>query len=366
MKIVGASLQETLRHVCLEHPDQMPFDHASHSYWERYNEIAQKLDRDFHCQVMAGSSATDGGLLTDHGPNHIKTVINRASSILNNPKNDNELTGYEIYLLLCSIHFHDLGNIFGREKHEKRVAKMMEHVSQYLGDSTEKSLIRQIAATHGGKVDGNKNTISFLPPSAALNGQDVRPRLLAAILRFADELADDHHRANKILLQLGVVPKKSLIYHKYADCLNSVMVRDECKSIELNYSMNIVDLEKKYPKYDEKSKRYRTIYILDEILDRLLKMYLERIYCNRFMTPVVHIHSILVKIRTLKENENIGDNLPNFDFRLEEIGYPLSNNDGVYAYSEDLNNWPGIGKRLNGNNIAKTLKTEKTVEGRNG
>lgn len=361
MKIIKSSLEATLEDICKKHSEQLPFDNSKMSYYERYTQMASKLNRDFHIHVAAGSAAVDGGMLTDHGPDHIQTVINRAAALLDNAKNKNKLNGYEIYLLLCAIHFHDLGNIHGREAHEKRVSKMMLEVASHLGDSVEKGMIRQIAEAHGGKVNGSSDTISHLPPDTPVNGIDIRPKLLAAILRFSDELADDSNRANNTLQALDAIPKSSEIYHKYATCLDSVMLRESCKSVELNYVIKIDEMENKYPKFNPKTARYRQVYILDEILERLHKMYLERLYCNRFMAPVVHVHSIVVKIRTTKVNEQIGEVLPEINFRLQELGYPVATDSGIYAFSEDINNWEDTGKKLTGKVFASTLsKLSKT------
>lgn len=357
MKIIGKSLESTLKKICEDHPEQLPFDHRKHSYFERYTDLAAKLNRDFHPNVQAGSAAIDGGMLTDHGPDHITTVINRAAALLDDPTNANELNGYEIYLLLCAIHFHDIGNIHGRVKHEKRVMQMMASVSQFLGDSIEKDMIRKIAEAHGGKVLDSKDTITQLLNDGPepINGIDVRPRMLAAILKFADELADDSHRANRVLQAIDAIPKSSIIFHKYASCLHSVMLRDHCKSVELSYCVNIDEMKSKFAKLNSKTNRFVQVYILDEILLRLHKMYQERSYCNRFMAPVVHVHSLVVKIKTSKANEQIGDNLPEIRFRLEELGYPDELPGGIYALSSDLRDWSGRDKKLTGKVFARTL-----------
>lgn len=356
MKLIKSSLEATLADICANHADQLPADNSKQTYFLRYSNLADKLNRDFHAHVGAGSAASDGGMLTDHGPDHIQTVINRAATLLDNSENTNNLTGYEIYILLCAIHFHDLGNIHGREKHEKRVSEMMSHVASHLGDAVEKNTIRQVAEAHGGKVGGESDTISYLPRSSTVNGMDIRPSMLAAILRFSDELADDSLRANRALQALDAIPKSSIIYHKYASCLHSVMSRDSCKSVELHYDVNIEEMKSKFPKMNPQTKRFQSVYLLDEILERLHKMYLERLYCNRFMAPVVHVHSIVVKIRTTKADEKIGEEMPQIDFRLEELGYPDSSSIGVHAYSEELTNWKGKGKKLTGNFFVKSLR----------
>lgn len=364
MKIIGSSLEDTLKVICSREPKQLPFDNDKLSYFDRYEQMADKLNREFHTHVVAGSAAKDGGLLTDHGPDHIKTVINRAAALLDDPENNNVLNGYEIYLLLCAIHFHDLGNIFGRSMHEKRVSEMMAEVSSILGDSVEKDMIRKIAEAHGGKVNGDKDTISHLVAKTPINGIDVRPRMLAAILKFADELADDSYRANHALLALGAIPKSSIIYHKYASCLHSVMLRDSCTSVEINYFINVEDMKLKFPKFNLETSRYRQVYILDEVFERLHKMYIERLYCNRFMAPVVQVQSIIVNIKTIKLDEKIGEELPEINFRLEEFKIIVCGSLRLSASSTSKNIGPaGMNDRVNRPFINGVRKSENPKRG---
>lgn len=356
---MNRSLPETLKSICNgdKASKELPADHQDDCYFERFCNLENKLNKKFHEQVQAGNTAVDGGMLTDHGVKHIRTVIQRAGAILDNENNQYGLNGYEIYLLLCAIHFHDLGNISGREAHETKIEEMMSHVDQYLGDATEKRMIRQIAATHGGKVGSDPDTISYLgADNQPCNGVDVRPKLLAAILRFSDELADDHLRAANILQKLNVIPKSSQIYHKYASCLHSVMVRDDCQSIELSYSISIEDLRKKFTKKDSKTNRLRGHFVIDEILKRLLKMHTEKVYCNRFMNPIVNIKSISVKISATRVGEQIGEQLPEAAFRLEDSGYPSLEDEIIYSLSTDLSNWGKKKERFNGSAMEKAVR----------
>ncbi|MEO9340993.1 hypothetical protein ABFT80_26690 [Mesorhizobium sp. SB112] len=355
MIIKESSLEKTLEHLGKTAKDQFPEDHITKPFSDRYVAIAKKLNEDFHPNVLPGNISADGGLLTDHGPIHIRTVLNRAADLLNNPNNKNKLSGYEIYLLMCAIHFHDLGNALGREEHEKKIPKMMEAVKSHLGDSVEKSQIRKIAETHGGKIGDDPDTISYLDPSLTVFRKEIRPQALAAILRFADELADDSQRANRILQQLDAIPAQSEVFHKYAECLHSVNVRDECKSVELTFSVDAADLVKKFGKYNKETKTVEYGYILDEIFSRTLKMHRERIYCNRFMAPIVHVKSIIVRIQVSKPDEKIGESLPRIDYKLEDSGYPDSPVTGIYAIARELNAWGETRLSLNGERFAKFL-----------
>jgi len=84
-----------------------------------------------------------------YGVNHVKMVMDKANSLLAKQKSD--LIGYELYILLLSIHFHDLGNILGRSEHEKKIDEVIEKLGESLPlDMVEKSFVSAIAMAHGG------------------------------------------------------------------------------------------------------------------------------------------------------------------------------------------------------------------------
>src|SRR5258708_29280378 len=59
-------------------------------------------------------------MLTDHGPRHIQNVLQNAERLIDRKY----FTAVELYSLCMMILFHDVGNIFGREGHERRIAKV--------------------------------------------------------------------------------------------------------------------------------------------------------------------------------------------------------------------------------------------------
>ncbi len=363
VKLINDSLEETLDH--LSNNDFIGFsnDHKALSHSKRYNALSQRLHEDYHSQVGTGAMVADGGLLTDHGSDHINTVINRAGQLIGcvDDGSSGALRPYEIYLLLIAIHFHDLANIFGRSDHEKRIDEMMDIVSQYLGDSVERRCIRKIACVHSGRINGDKDTISWLERSEPINGCDVRPQLLAGILRFSDELADDRNRANRILQALRKIPLGSEVYHKYAECLHSVMIRAKEKIIELTFEINVSDLTKKFGK-KAPSGRTKKVYLLDEIFKRNLKTHLERLYCNRYMSPVVNIRAIQVTINVIKTGQQIDEEMPVISYQLkepEERGYPQPPENDIYGMCESLSKWDGGNKKITGEMLAKSLRKER-------
>lgn len=225
--------------------------------------------------------------LTNHGPEHVKQVVQRATDLLRD--SGCELSPYEGYILLTAILFHDVGNIFGRKNHEVKAWKIMNDLGSVAGtDQLERKTIIKIALVHGGTFGGSKDTIIRLQEKDDVLGRPVRKRLLAAILRFADELADDYSRASRYMLDADQIPPNSQIYHRYSDSLKSVRV--EHAEVRLRFDFDEEEALKEY------IKNGRPTFLLDELNERALKMHRERMYCMRYMRPHIDISRIHVDI----------------------------------------------------------------------
>ena len=299
-----------------------------------------------HQDVTAGAASADGGLLTDHGPGHIRTVIDRASQLSNTKRCD--LTSYEVFLLLAAIHLHDVGNIHGRVGHNLKA----KDVADWLGPSISRdAIVRrqivQIAAAHTAGQSEDKDTIGKLPGEAYILNELVRPRLLAAILRFADELADDRHRASRYLLETKSVPRSSEVFHAYSYALHSVVIAHQSREVELHFEM---DREQALVKL---GKGKAETFLLDEILLRSSKLHMERAYAMLFIRDWISIDSIRIFIEVyadgLEPIERIG-------YTLTDRGYPDEPSKGIYGIVPELSaysDWGGI--KVTGLALARRL-----------
>ena len=189
------------------------FPNPDVDYFGRFSAFDKHMNETIHDAVNTGAAASRAGWLTDHGPGHVATVIRRIDD-LTHPDGRCVLTPYESYLLLLAAHIHDVGNVTGRDDHEKHAKDtLFQMEAAYVGsDTVEKRMIYDIAMAHGGRTspDGSKDTIRALP-------HDGRTKMLAAILRFADELADDNTRTSPFIKQqVTTVAPSSTVYHMYA------------------------------------------------------------------------------------------------------------------------------------------------------
>lgn len=310
-------------------------------YVTRYKHYRSLLNRWIHPFVEKGAMIVDGGCLNDHGPTHIGKVIFNATQLIKSP--NCELSEYEVYILLMSIHLHDVGNIFGREKHEINSVEVMRKIGSEAGsDRIEWDYIFDIAEAHGGHP---KDKITSLTTEQLLNFP-IRRSFLAAILKFADELSDDRTRANRFQQQCNILPIGSEIYHMYSYCLHSVQVDLAAKQVKVFFDVEEQVLHEEFTVIKRSSngrKIKKKILLLNEIYERTFKMHTERMYCMRFLRPSIEIDKIRVSITITLNKTNPLNNKrikKYISYDLGEVGYPDgAGTDGVFSIIPELKNY---------------------------
>lgn len=178
---------------------------------------------------------------TDHGPEHIAHVLKNAGKLLQIESNPKPLTAMELYSLILGVVFHDTGNIHGRKNHQRNVSGIYDFCRSSGGnDHQEKLMILKMTEAHCGKaLDGSSDTIRAIgPESTILAGYRVRLRYIAAILRFADELAEGKERTSSFMLQNYGYDKRSKIFHDYAN-ISTVDIDPGNERIALTYNIEV-------------------------------------------------------------------------------------------------------------------------------
>lgn len=280
-----------------------------------YRTFKQFMNSEIHNEVKSVTTRLDNKVyLNDHSANHVKMVMQKVSAIL---KDCSYLTPYECFILLVAIQIHDAGHIFnGREGHEKTGRNLMEKLEV---TTMEKKIIGDIARAHSGKND----PIGGLSYKTTILGQTVRIQELAALLRFGDELADENSRASSYMLEKGLIPEESKLYHAFSESLYNFMPDKESHSIQMGFCLTKQQVQNKYKKENS------DIYLLDEIYIRTFKTFQECLYYNRFVNYEHQFHSINIKIEFLDEFDSFFDPI---SYRIEEKGYPTLLINNVFEY----------------------------------
>ncbi|MEZ0183736.1 HD domain-containing protein [Flavobacterium oncorhynchi] len=335
-------------------------------YIATYIILKGNFDKNIHPEIKTKIlEIEEEGFYNDHGVDHIKMVVDRISKIYENfQKNDPTflLSNYEIFILLVAANLHDAGHLIttrsGHANAAKELLSRFDKNPNSLLDTGERRIIGDIAKAHGGKND----PIGKLSPNDHISGKEIRPRLLASILRLADELAEDKTRASRFLLHLqdeGDLDKDPInpyseIFHRFSESVDSIYI--EGNVIKLSFCVNSKQLSKQFKK---KNKEVITEghFLLDEIYDRCLKTFLETLYSNRFFAPNDRYTKITVQIYLLDKFEDYL--IEPISFVLEESGYPSIGHVNIFEMcKKSLKN--SNGEEINGEYIARLIE-EKQV-----
>ena len=321
------NLQSKLARFLEEQPDADRADGID--YHQRFAAIDEYLNKHVHPKVNEGAAVAaqligdSAGWLTDHGEEHVQTVIKRASDLLAQEIATGRLQRYEAYLLLLAIHLHDVGNLLGRDEHEKKILEIMSTLGPSLmgNNPLERRMITRIAMAHGGRVDGDKDTLTkVLSEYDPYASEGPRTHFLAAVLRIADELAEDYTRASRFALDTETgrtQVRGSEIYHVYAAHLQPATIKPQEGTAELKFTVLPQHLTTFYRKQDSE------ILLFDEIRERVLKLYRECVYCRRFLLPHIHLDRVKITIDIFTEAYGMyGERLHQERFLLQETGYP--------------------------------------------
>lgn len=287
-------------------------------YVINYNSIKKKL-APIHDEVKSVVAKIDPSIfLNAHGVSHIKMVIEKATMLLSNE--GVILTAYEMYFLLLAIQFHDIGHIInGRNTHAIDSNRIISKIDDSLLGIVEKKAIFQIASAHSGK----ENPIGQLPLENTISNERIRFRLISALVRLADELADGTERASSFLLENDLIPPKSEIYHIFSSCLDSCVPQFDYHAIDMKFYLNEKRAIKKFKKKDTE------IYLVDEIYIRTMNTFTECLYYNRFVPESLRINSVHVEINFLN-TETLMNFHETIKYKIEEQGYPLLHSDSIF------------------------------------
>lgn len=289
--------------------DHSKFPRPVVEYGDLYIALVNHLRANVYKDIDAGLSANSSlpGIYTAHNSEHFDEVVHYAGALLGVKNGDEKinLSPYELYILLVAIRIHDAGNIHGRDKHELKCFTVLKNCGAASGeDDTEKKTIANIAQAHGGQTStGDKDTIGSLPTTLPLGKEFIRPRLIASIVRFADEICESRGRAANYLLKHGEVPKHNEVFHKYAESIRGSVVEHNSNSHAMAYAISLSDTGTKWGCAIEGDKT--ETYLIDEILERLAKMDRERRYCNRFSREAYTIDSIKAKIDIVDDDMDV-------------------------------------------------------------
>lgn len=329
-----------------------------HNYVSAYKTFKDIMDREVHNETKAMTLVKDMNniYLNDHSAAHIQMVIEKVSKILW-PEGTpiEELNPLECFVLLSAIQIHDAGHVIGgREHHEYNAKEFLKRYDSYVVGSPEKKIIYEIARAHSGKDD----PIGKLPQSQDISNFTVRMRLLAALLRLGDEMADEASRASAFLFDEGKIVKGSRLFHAFSMSLNSFLPHVDTQEIRMRFNLNKSRCREVFKKPTKNDGEVDT-YLLDEIYERSFKTFHECLYYNRFVSDKLRFNSVNVTIE-FYDDDSFEPFFDTIGYRLEEKGYPRLQEENVFVLcGKDLEK---DGAKLNGEFVKNNMRADGNQE----
>ena len=187
-------------------------------------EYKLKLDNIIkHSKILFKKDVLHHQYYTLHGNDHSRAIISKLDKLVVGIGSNNDLTKAEIFYLLASVYLHDVGMLIPYPEDEERVKA---NITQKKKPFTKEDLIRDEHNIRSGKYIVEHETDLKLDHVESecvkliceghrlvdlttdyyndrlVDDERIRVRLLAALLRFSDELDISYKRAPTVLMDI--------------------------------------------------------------------------------------------------------------------------------------------------------------------
>jgi len=239
---------------------------------------------------------------TYHDGSHVINVLDNVYILLD--KHLEETTTEVLYFLCLSTLFHDVGLIYGRENHQKNITDIYTSIrgsENLLEFANERIIVTKTVEAHTGHAPDNSNdTINYLGESMGYN-EMINTKEIAAIIKFADELAEGGQRTSDFFIKRDMYNKNSKVYHIYSQVYRSV-IAPKNNRVEITYNI-ILNLNSSNELIIDQDIGLETF--LELIYKRLIKIDDERKYCRYYCPWLEQMKEISVIFNFWYKDERI-------------------------------------------------------------
>lgn len=239
---------------------------------------------------------------TYHDGSHVINVLENIFQLLDDILD--RISCETLYFICLSTLFHDVGLIYGRDEHQKKIGDIYnstlgrESIQKF---GNEKIIITKAVEAHSGKaIDNTNDTLKYLNKLSGYS-EMINIQEIAAILKFADELAEGGQRTSDYFLENNIYNKNSKIFHRYSQAYQSVIsVKNNKLAITYNIILNLNDSNDLIIDQDIGLEIF-----LEFIYERLIKIDDERKYCRYYCSWLEPIKEISVVFNFWYKDERI-------------------------------------------------------------
>jgi hypothetical protein len=230
----------------------------------------------------------------NHGPGHIGRVLDKLGELLGDRiLEDKVITPYELFLSMMAILYHDVGILRERKGHGDISASFLDvDDNDYIFDQRDKKIIRAAVVSHSSSKDIEAECAEF-SNTEYIGGHDVRPRLVAALVRLSDELDEDYRRADpKVAAEIGIADD-SRFYWAFSQRIlgtrpnrqrQEIYVGIQFEPADVNWTVHV----------DGKQRAFISVFA-----EKLAKINRERAYVARFLPEALRYPRLIVSVKPL-------------------------------------------------------------------
>ncbi|MFA9502020.1 hypothetical protein ACERIM_04480 [Natrinema sp. H-ect1] len=276
-----------------------------------YRSVKRYLEREYYPWVLNNCR-----WFTDHGEKHVKSVISQLDCLLSEELESDDygsLSYMDMYLLLTSAIWHDVGMVSKRAGHEDEAARIAAEIQDLAFPNTGiQSVVSRIVKAHTG--DGKNGLEIPRTKTEVTIGHEsftVKSRSLSALLRFADEISENQERVSAGSAIWANIPEESEIYWRFADSITGIVSKPRRNTVSVNIELTQESAMDRYPVPDEYESRGTDgkITLIEYIICRIEKMNNEKVYCASEFRGFVDIRNMQVRLSLIGEGGEIEEEI---------------------------------------------------------
>src|ERR1700761_4105501 len=187
-------------------------------FFSRYNVLK---DRFFSQEQNYWLANFQGG--NDHGPGHLQRVLEHLDQLVGrDPVKQGLFNIYELYLAMMAVLYHDVGLLRGRDKHADTSGLLVgDEANYYIFQNWDLKIIRAVVVSHSSSKDIEQECAMF-NDTIQVNQYQARPKVIAALLRLADELDEDSRRADPHVMKKLNLPATSEFFWEFSQRISGI------------------------------------------------------------------------------------------------------------------------------------------------
>jgi hypothetical protein len=233
----------------------------------------------------------------NHGRGHITRVLGYLDLLLGSQPLK-YLDPYELFLAMMSILYHDIGLLQQRKKHADISKVLLEGDTNdaYIINAIDKDIIAAAVVSHSSSKDIAKECSRFLQEEI-VGKHRARPRVIAALVRLADELDEDHRRADPILQRRLNLPPESHFFWLFCQRVHGIRPNLLSKRIDFSLALEAADTTTYGPVPGGKVRHFIAF-----VAEKLAKINQERVAVNRFLPGELQYGGLHVDVKPWRDH----------------------------------------------------------------